>query len=82
MPGFDENNYANNAEANTRTWASLSEEILAVRNATKLLFASFSPVMLAATGMFNNNEGQLEKLGFIIAGHMRHHFNVAEERYL
>lgn len=81
LPGFDENLYAENSDANRKTWASLAEEISAVRSSTKFLFDSFSPEMLEATGTFNDNEGKVKTMGFIIAGHVYHHLKVAEERY-
>ena len=82
LPGFEENDYAANSLANKRTWASLCEEMKALRSSTKLMFASFDKDMLAATGTFNNNPGKTETLGFIIAGHTYHHIKIAEERYL
>ena len=72
LPGFDENLYAENSEANRRTWAALAEEIRAVRSSTKFLFASFTPEMLVATGTFNDNEGKVKTMGFIITGHVYH----------
>ena len=81
LPGFDENLYADNSEANRRTWAALAEEIRAVRSSTKFLFASFTPEMLEATGTFNDNEGKVKTMGFIIAGHVYHHMKVAKGRY-
>lgn len=81
LPGFDENLYAENSHTNRRTWEALSREILAVRSSTKFLFESFSPEMLEATGTFNDNEGRVNTLGFIITGHVYHHLRVAEERY-
>ena len=81
LPGYDENNYAVNSFANNRTWASLTEEILSLRKCTKLLFNSFTAEMLNASGTFNNISGDVNTIGFIIAGHAYHHIQVAEERY-
>ena len=82
LPGFEEDDYAAASAANRRSWASLGEEMKTLRISTKQLFASFSEEMLEAKGKFNNNEGQVKKLGFIILGHTVHHVRVAEERYL
>jgi uncharacterized damage-inducible protein DinB len=82
LPGFDENEYADNSGANSRSWASLAEEMKALRSATKLMFASFTEEMLHTTGKFNNTEGQAGRLGFITIGHTYHHIKIVEERYL
>lgn len=81
LPGYDENNYADNSAANLRTWASLTEEMMALRKCTKLLFESFTEEMLDYSGTFNNISGDVKTLGFIVVGHAYHHINVAEEKY-
>jgi uncharacterized damage-inducible protein DinB len=82
LPSFDENEYAANSNANARTWKSLTNEMVAVRNTTEMLFNSFSPEMLAITGKFSSNSSDVETLGFIIIGHFYHHANVVQERYM
>jgi hypothetical protein len=81
LPGFDENNYADNSNANERTWASLVEEMKAVRKATEHMFASFTETMLNNIGKFSSAEGSASMLGFISVGHVYHHIKIAEERY-
>ncbi|MEO6719856.1 MAG: DinB family protein [Ferruginibacter sp.] len=82
LPGFDENDYADNSFANNRSWESLLEEFVTVRRSTLLLFNSFSPGMLASIGKANSNELSVEQIGFIIAGHFTHHSKIIKERYL
>jgi hypothetical protein len=82
LPGFDENEYAAQSFANSRTWKSLAEELLAVRHATELLFGSFNPEALDRTGTSNNNLISVASFGFMIPGHFYHHKRVIEERYL
>ncbi len=82
LPGFDENLYADNSDANRRTWAALSKEIKVVRSSTSLLFESFTEEMLQNTGNFSSSNGSANTLGFIIVGHIYHHINIAKERYL
>jgi len=81
LPGFDENNYTANSNAGERAWADLVEEFLAVRFSTELLYKSFTPEMLAASGLSNNNPVTVNSLGFITVGHVYHHIKVLEERY-
>ena len=73
LPGFDENEYAANASANNRTWQSLKEEFIAVRNATELLFKSFSEEELLRSGIANNILTSAVSMGFITLGHVYHH---------
>ena len=82
LPPFDENLYAENSNANTRSWNVLSNEFINVRRSTEDLFKSFSAVMLQQKGIANNNTLSVLSLGFIIIGHVKHHIKVVEERYL
>lgn len=82
LPGFEENDYAAHSNANSRTWQSLVDELLAVRHSTTLLYRSFTPDALSASGTANNNAITVASMGFITLGHFYHHKKVMEERYL
>ena len=82
LPGFDENSYAQNSNANSRTWQNLVDEFLAVRSSTEFLYKSFTDEALAASGISNNNPVTVISLGFITLGHFYHHKNIMQERYL
>ena len=82
LPGFEENDYAANSNANARSWKDLVEEFLALRRATELMYNSFTDEMLATAGKANNNAVTVGSLGFISIGHFYHHKGVIEERYL
>ena len=82
LPGFEENDYAANSNANARSWQDLVEEFIAVRTSTELLYKSFSSDMLEISGSSNNNRATVNSLGFITLGHFYHHKKVIEERYL
>ncbi|MDE3252650.1 MAG: DinB family protein [Bacteroidota bacterium] len=82
LASFDENSYAANAAAGNRTLASLVEEFLAVRKSTDLLLNSLSEAQLAETGVASNMPVTANAIGFIIFGHLLHHKQVLEERYL
>ena len=82
LPGFDENDYAANSNANSRTWESLIQEFLTVRKATEVLFKGFSENALASAGTANNNEATVLSIGFILLGHFNHHKKILAERYL
>lgn len=82
LPGFDENDYVDNANANTRSIQGLLTELSAVRHATLFLFKSFSPEQLTRIGIASENEVSVRAIGFIIIGHQKHHQKVFQERYL
>lgn len=82
LASFDENGYAENANAANRSFASIKEEFLAVRKATDLLLQSLQPEQLAHAGVASGNRMTANALAYIIFGHMLHHQSVIEERYL
>ncbi len=82
LPGFDENDYAANSNANERSWQSLCEELKAVRKTTELLFNGFSDEAMLSSGLANKNPVTVIAMGFITVGHLYHHKKIIEERYL
>jgi uncharacterized damage-inducible protein DinB len=82
LPGFEENEYVDEANANNRTIIQLLTELSAVRHATLLLFKTFSDSQLLRMGTANNNAMSVRALGFVIIGHQNHHQRVFQERYL
>ncbi len=82
LPSFDENLYAENSKSDKRKWKELWNEFMAVRLSTLLLFASFDDEQLGTTGTASGKEIQVLALGFIIAGHAKHHELILKEKYL
>lgn len=82
LPGFEENDYVNEAYANKRTIMELLTELSAVRHATLLLFKTFSEDLLLRIGSANKNKMSVRALGFVTIGHQNHHQRIFEERYL
>ncbi len=82
LPGFDENAYASNSNGDSRKWVDLLNEFVCVRVATTTLYSSFNEEMLRSKGLSNGNIITVNSLGFIIAGHVRHHLTILQERYL
>jgi uncharacterized damage-inducible protein DinB len=82
LPGFEENDYAENTNANGRSIQDLLTEFSAVRHSTLLLFKSFSDEQLTRIGMTSGEEVSVRAIGFIIIGHQKHHQKVFTERYL
>jgi hypothetical protein len=46
------------------------------------MFRSFDEEQLESSGVSNNNSISVKAIGFIVAGHAKHHMNVLRERYL
>ncbi len=82
LPGFEENDYVDEALANNRTIMQLLTELSAVRHATLLLFKTFTEEQLLRMGTANNNPMSVRALGFVIIGHQNHHQRIFLERYL
>ncbi len=82
IPGFEEDDYAANSHAASRSWESLCEEIKAVRKSTRLLFESFSEEDHGHSGIANGKPTTVVAVGFMTVGHIYHHVNVIKERYL
>jgi len=82
LPGFDENEYANNSKATKRSWKEMVEEFKALRKSNEILFASFDKNQLDSTGNASGKPIYVLGIGFIMVGHINHHVNVIKERYL
>jgi len=82
LPGFEENDYVDEANGGKRSIMDLLNELSAVRYATIFLFKSFSEEQLLRIGIASNNPMSVRALGFIMIGHQNHHQKVFEERYL
>lgn len=82
LAGWEENDYAPQANASGRSMQKIAAEMAHLRSATIDLFEGFTPDMLSRKGVANNNELSVVALGFIIAGHEMHHCHILKERYL
>jgi hypothetical protein len=82
LPGFDENLFAANSKSASRSEEDLLEEIKCVSMSSLHLFKSFDEEQLQFTGISNGSSISVNAIGFIIAGHARHHLDIISERYL
>ena len=82
LAGFEENDYAPQANASNRSINKIVNEMAHLRTTTIDMFEGFSKEMLTRKGTANNNELSVAALGFIIAGHEMHHVIILKERYL
>lgn len=82
LPGFDQDIFVNNDNANERDYYDLLDEMKTLRTSTIHLFKSFSDDALLRIGIASGNEISVRALGYLFSGHQIHHLNVVKERYL
>jgi len=82
LPGFEENDYANNAKFDSWPLANLAEYLAVVRRANVLVMKNLTEEDWNRRGVANQNETTALALAFTMVGHERHHLNVLRERYL
>ena len=82
LPGFDENDYISNANANQIPYIELLKEFSLVRKSTIVMFKGFTDEMLLSKGKASETEVSVRALGYILTGHVLHHLEIIQERYL
>ena len=82
LPGFDQDEYVLNSDANSRNFEDLISEFVSVRLSTVSLFNSFSEEDLLQKGIASNSHISVRALGYILIGHQNHHQEIIEKRYL
>ncbi len=82
LPGFEQNDYVENADLAHRQLADLAEEFKDIRQASLHLFRSLSEEAWARRGTASEVEVSVRALAYIIAGHELHHLQVLRSRYL
>jgi hypothetical protein len=82
LPGWDENKYAPMSGANARPFESLLDELESVREASVTLFEGLPAEGWPRTGIANGRAISTRALAWITAGHLLHHLQIVQERYL
>lgn len=81
LSGFEEKDYAPQANAGGRGLQHIADEMRHLRVSTIDMFTGFTEEMMMRRGVANANEMSVIALGFIIAGHETHHRKILLERY-
>jgi hypothetical protein len=81
LASFDENEFVKTAGSDTRTLASLTRELGAVREASVQLFESLPDDAWGRSGVASGKEVSLRALAYITTGHAMHHLRILRERY-
>ena len=82
LPGFEQDEYNDNATANNRNLNEMLQEFILVRQSAIALYNGFSEEALVRIGKASGNAMSVRALGYLISGHQRHHIRVFQERYL
>jgi hypothetical protein len=82
LQGYDHEQYVKHASAESRSWASLLNERNNLRSSTIDLFRSFTAEQMNRSGFTNGKKVTVKALGFIIAGHEKHHLEILRNRYI
>ena len=71
-----------NADPDRRSLKSLVAEFAHLRRSTFDLLASFDKADWGRTGVSSGIPLSVRAIGYILVGHVRHHEEILEERYL
>jgi len=82
IEGFEQDQYIENSNANTRTFADLLEEFELVRRSNMLMLRNMSEADAARMGTASDKSVSARAIVYIMAGHVTHHANILKERYL
>jgi uncharacterized damage-inducible protein DinB len=82
LPGFEQDDYIQNASFDACTLGALAAEFESVRRATLFLFEHLDAEAWMRTGVASESEASVRALAYIIAGHELHHVGVLRDRYL
>jgi hypothetical protein len=81
FPSFEQDDYVATANADARAWASLLDDLKAVRQSSVQLFRALDDGALDRVGKVNQKPISARALGYIIVGHERHHLAILKDRY-
>jgi len=82
LASFEQDPYIETGNFSARKLSDLSDEFAAVRKASVALIRSLDEKAWVRRGTASQKEVTALALGFIIAGHERHHSMILEQRYL
>ena len=81
LPGFEEKDYAATAGHDSRTLASLLEEISSLRASHIPMLRHLDEAAWVRIGTANSLPITTRALAYILVGHVRHHLAVLREKY-
>lgn len=82
LPGFDQEPYIENGNANAVSIKNLIEELVLLRKANVLMFKNLTAEGWGRVGNACEADMSVRAVAFILVGHIRHHLRILQERYL
>lgn len=82
LPGFDQDEYMENASFDRVAMKDLAAEFETVRRSYLFLFKNLDETAWLRTGIANGNPTTVRALAYVTAGHELHHRKILVERYL
>lgn len=82
LPGFEQEDYVNAGEFESRSLDSLIGEFEVMRENTLILLKSIPASAYDRRGMINGLSTVFTAIPFLIAGHLAHHRNILKLRYI
>ena len=82
IEGFEQDDYIATSNANNRTFSDLLDEFEFNRKANVLMVNNLDETALMRMGTASDNPVSARALISVLIGHVRHHLNILNERYL
>lgn len=82
LPGFDENLYVENSNFKEQSLHDLAREFAVLRESNISMIKHFNEEKLNQLGNANGNDVSVRSIVFMIVGHVSHHLNVIQKKYL
>ncbi len=82
IEGFEQDDYIETSNANNRSFSDLLDEFEHERRANLSLVRNLTDEASLRIGTASNNPVSARALVYIMAGHVKHHVNILQKRYL
>jgi len=82
IEGFEQDDYIENSNFNRTKFSELTDELLLTLQANLIFFRNLSADAWLRTGTASDSHVSVRALAYIMAGHIRHHLKILNERYL
>lgn len=82
LEGFEQDGYIENANFNSTAFKDLTDELLLARKSNFLMFRNMPETAWEIVGTASGVPVSVRGLAYIMVGHIRHHINILNEKYL
>ena len=82
LPGFDEAFFIESVSLEKVPFGNLLQEWATLRQSTIYFYKNLNIKFLERTGRASGHEFSVKSIGYILAGHTRHHTEIIKDKYL